>query len=84
MSTTTVSPKPKSTVTPDQQQAIDNPYLRMPLDRVRADAEHGVRLAREAWRERDPDGANLALGHVIQPNSSKPRRGTRKRRDPKY
>ena len=55
-----------------------NPYMVMPIDRVRADALHGVRAAREAWRERDPDGAGQQLGKVIEPHSqqdpARPRR----------
>jgi len=43
-----------------------NPYLSMPLTRVAADARHGVSLARAAWRERDPAGAALALGLIIE------------------
>lgn len=46
---------------------MDNPYDRMPLDRVRADALTGVRLAREAYRERDPVHADLDLGPVVLP-----------------
>jgi hypothetical protein len=45
----------------------DNAYLKMPLDRVRQDAIHGVSLARIAWRQRDPNGAALVLGHIIEP-----------------
>jgi len=49
----------------------ENPYLdsRMPLSRVKTDALVGVRLAREAWRARDPKGAANELGHVIEPSS---------------
>lgn len=47
----------------------DNPYLKMPLDRVRQDALNGVRLARIAWRERDPDGASKTLGKVLEPHA---------------
>jgi len=46
-----------------------NAYLNMPLPRVRTDALHGVRLAREAWRVRDPDGAARELGRVVEPLS---------------
>lgn len=46
---------------------MNNPYDRMPLDRVRADALTGVRLAREAYRERDPVRADLDLGAVVLP-----------------
>jgi hypothetical protein len=44
-----------------------NPYLTMPLDRVRQDALHGVRLARLAWRVRDPEDAARELGRVVEP-----------------
>jgi hypothetical protein len=44
-----------------------NPYLRMPLERVRADAIYGVQLARLAWRARDPEGAARVLGQIIEP-----------------
>ncbi len=54
--------KPK--VKPDATQNI---YLKVPLDRIKSDALHGVRLARIAWRILDPDGANLALGRIIEP-----------------
>ncbi len=47
----------------------DNVYMLMPLERVRQDAKIGVSLARIAWRQRDPDGAAAALGHVMQPES---------------
>lgn len=46
---------------------MDNIYLRMPLDRVRSDALTGVKLAREAYRERDPVRADIDLGPVITP-----------------
>lgn len=45
----------------------NNPYQRLPLDRVRADALHGVSAAREAYRRRDPVGADFDLGPVIDP-----------------
>ena len=45
----------------------DNPYLIMPLPQVKADAGAGVALARVAWRSRDPQGAALDLGRVIEP-----------------
>jgi len=48
----------------------DNPYMVMPLDRVRRDAEHGVRLAREAWRQREPQAAAVALGRIVEPSKS--------------
>ena len=38
-----------------------NPYLKMPMDRVRADAINGVKLAQEAWKERE--GAKSILSH---------------------
>ncbi len=44
-----------------------NPYLNMPLDRVRLDAKTGVTLARLAWRERDPEGAAREMGRVVEP-----------------
>ena len=44
----------------------DNPYMAMPIEQVKADALHGVSLARAAWRQRDPEGANAALGGVVQ------------------
>ncbi len=47
---------------------MDDSYLRMPLDRVRADALTGVRLAREAYRERDPVRADIDLGPVVLPS----------------
>lgn len=47
--------------------AIDSVYDRMPLDRVRADALHGVSAAREAYRERDPVHADIDLGPTISP-----------------
>ena len=43
-----------------------NIYLRMPLERVKADAEYGVTLARLALAERDPDAAR-AIGIGIPP-----------------
>jgi hypothetical protein len=49
-----------------------NPYLAMPLARVRLDAINGVRLAVEAWRSRDPQGAGKELGHVIEPGAAGP------------
>jgi ribonuclease HI len=52
--------------------AQENPYLIMPLDRVRSDALHGVRLAREAWRQRDPEGA-AELGRIVEPSQVTPR-----------
>ena len=62
---------------------MDNIYLRMPLDRARADALTGVKLAREAYRERDPVHADLDLGSVVLPSEqagyqrSRPRRAAR-------
>jgi len=44
-----------------------NPYMVMPIDRVRSDATAGVRLAVEAWRARDPDGATRELHPVVEP-----------------
>jgi len=46
---------------------MDNIYLRMPLARVRSDALHGVAAAREAFRLRDPVGADFALGPTVSP-----------------
>jgi len=46
---------------------MDNIYLRMPLGRVRSDALTGVKLAREAYRQRDPVGADFDLGPVVSP-----------------
>jgi hypothetical protein len=43
-----------------------NPYLTMLLHRVRTDALHVVRLAREARRIRDPDGAARELGRIVE------------------
>jgi hypothetical protein len=48
-------------------QTRTNPYLTMPLDRVQADARHGVQLACQAWRARDAAGAARALGPVVEP-----------------
>ena len=45
----------------------DNPYLIMPLAQVRTDARNGVRLACEAWRTRDPEGAARELGRIVEP-----------------
>lgn len=45
----------------------DNVYERMPLARLRADALHGVAAARSAYRERDPVGADIDLGPVVDP-----------------
>jgi len=47
------------------KKTSENIYLKMPLERVRADALHGVSLARLAWRERDPNGSAFALGQVM-------------------
>ncbi|RPJ20744.1 MAG: hypothetical protein EHM35_19100 [Planctomycetaceae bacterium] len=50
------------------QQMQENPYMTaVPLDRVRSDALYGVRLARLAWRARDPEGAAKELGRIIEP-----------------
>lgn len=46
---------------------MNNPYERLPLDRVRADALHGVAAAREAYRRRDPVRADFDLGPAIDP-----------------
>ena len=47
----------------------ENSYMNpgMSIEQVRADAIHGVRLARIAWRLRDPDAAGRVLGFVVQP-----------------
>ena len=45
----------------------ENIYMKVPLDRVRSDALTGVKLAREAYRERDPVHADLDLGPVVSP-----------------
>ncbi len=42
-------------------------YLRVPLDRLRQDALHGVSAAREAYRQRDPVHADIDLGPVVDP-----------------
>ncbi len=42
-------------------------YLRVPLDRLRQDALHGVSAAREAYRQRDPVHADIDLGPVVSP-----------------
>jgi hypothetical protein len=49
------------------RQTQENPYMIMPLDRVRSDALYGVRLARLAWRARDPEGSGKELGRIIEP-----------------
>ncbi len=46
---------------------MDDIYTRMPLDRLRQDALHGVAAAREAYRQRDPVHADIDLGPVISP-----------------
>jgi hypothetical protein len=50
-----------------------NPYLSMSIERVRQDALHGVSLAREAWRQRQPEQAARALGAVVEPEQQKAR-----------
>jgi len=52
--------------------STQNPYLNpgMPLSRVRLDALHGVKLAREAWRVRDPEGVARELGRIVEPSSA--------------
>lgn len=52
----------------DRPMDDNNPYLRMPQDRVRSDALTGVKLAREAYRERDPVRADIDLGPVVLPS----------------
>jgi len=47
-----------------------NPYMRVPLDRVRTDALNGVRLARIAWRQREPQAAAVAMGRIVEPSKS--------------
>jgi hypothetical protein len=40
-----------------------NPYLMMPIERVKVDAEYGVSLARSALRQREPELASkLRIG----------------------
>ena len=46
----------------------ENIYMKVPLDRVRSDALTGVKLAREAYRERDPVRADIDLGPVVLPS----------------
>lgn len=43
-----------------------NPYLKMDIRRVVEDARVGVSLARQAWRERQPEAAAAALGQVVE------------------
>ena len=60
------------------KQMSENVYLKIPIERVKTDAIHGVSLARLAWRQRDPDGAALVLGYIIEPGTEKqnrPRQG---------
>jgi len=45
----------------------DNVYDKVPLDRARSDALTGVKLAREAYRERDPVHADIDLGPTVSP-----------------
>jgi len=52
-------------------QTQENPYMVMSIDRVRSDGLHGVSLAIEAWRTRDPAGAARELGPVIEPGHEK-------------
>jgi hypothetical protein len=61
------------TGTPASVAADSNLYLKMPLDRVRADALHGVRAAREAWRVLDPEGAARVLGRIVEPGHERER-----------
>ncbi len=51
----------------EQAALKENPYLIAPLQDVRRDALHGVALAKAAWRQRDPDGAAMELGRVVEP-----------------
>ena len=46
---------------------MNSPYDRMPLDRLPADALHGVSAARQAYRRRDPVQADFDLGPVVSP-----------------
>jgi len=61
-----------------------NPYLTtVPLDRVVVDAKHGVSLACQAWRVRDPAAAARVLGAVIEairPADREREQGERQRR----
>lgn len=43
-----------------------NPYLIMPIERVRTDAVYGVSLARTALRQREPEQADK-LGIGVEP-----------------
>jgi len=43
-----------------------NPYLIMPIERVKTDAVYGVSLARTALRQRDPEQAD-ELGIGVEP-----------------
>lgn len=45
----------------------DNVYDKVPLDRLRQDALHGVSAARQAYRQRDPVHADLLFGPVVSP-----------------
>jgi hypothetical protein len=47
-----------------------NPYVNMPMERVQADALYGVRLAREAWQVRDPEGSAKELEQIIEPGQA--------------
>jgi len=52
-----------------------NLYMLMPLDRVKADAAHGVFLAMQALRRRDLAGA-LAIGLGVEPAEQKENHAT--------
>ena len=55
----------------------DNIYLRMPLERVRRDAAHGVKLAQEALKEREAatsesDGLETQSGDRLKSGAEAP------------
>ena len=49
---------------------LNNPYLIMPIDRVRQDAANGVSLARQAYAKREPQEA-WKLGIGIEPGQKR-------------
>jgi hypothetical protein len=57
----------------------ENIYLRMPLAQVRSDAIHGVSLAIEAWRTRDPAAAARELHPTIEPGREREQLELRRR-----
>jgi len=52
----------------EDEDEDENIYMKMPLPRVIEDARHGVSLARQAWRRRDPALASRVLGFVVEPS----------------